>query len=150
MSALLIAALALTPAIVAPPPPGMAVRMAGIELAQLSFHSRMVIRVETARITAVPLRQASREKKGPKCLSMADIAGAAIVAPGSVDLVMRGGARLRARFASTCPALDYYSGFYIAPPGDARICAGRDVVRDRAGGECAINRFRRLVPADAP
>ena len=149
MSLLLIAALALAPAFVASSPPA-AVRMAGIELAQLSFHSRMVIRVETARITAVPLRQAFREKKGPKCLSMADIAGAAIVAPGSVDLAMRGGARIRARFAATCPALDYYSGFYIAPPGDARICAGRDVVRDRAGGECAINRFRRLVPAGAP
>ena len=62
------------------------------------------------------------------------------------DLVLRGGDRVRARFASSCPGLDYYSGFYIAPPADAKICAGRDVIRDRAGGECAISRFRNLVP----
>ena len=128
-------------------PPRPEPRDEGVEMAQLSFHSRVVVRVETQRVIAMPLRRAYREKKGPKCVDPSDILGAAVLAPGSVDLVMRGGDRVRARFAASCPALDYYSGFYIAPSGDAKICAGRDVVRDRAGGECPIARFRALSPA---
>jgi hypothetical protein len=114
-----------------------------LEFAQLTFHSRVVIRVETR---SRPAQTKWREKKGPHCVTMEDILGAAIIEPSSVDLVLRGGDRVRARFASSCPGLDYYSGFYIAPPADAKICAGRDVIRDRAGGECAISRFRKLVP----
>lgn len=116
---------------------------AGVETAQVIFHSRVVIRVQTR--TQVQTPAPWRERKGPRCVAMSDILGAAVLAPNSVDIVLRGGARVRARFAASCPGLDYYSGFYIAPPGDAKICAGRDVVRDRAGGECAIDKFRALV-----
>ncbi|UAK23566.1 hypothetical protein [Sphingomonas nostoxanthinifaciens] len=115
-----------------------------IEYAQVIFHSRVVIRVRTAP-PPTPAPDAWREKKGPHCVPMADIAGAAVLVPNSVDLVLRGGQRVRARFAASCPTLDYYSGFYIAPPPDALICSDRDVVRDRAGGECAIDRFRALT-----
>jgi hypothetical protein len=105
----------------------------------------MVVRIESWKARA-PVVQTLREKKGPRCLPMQDIQGAAILEKGSVDLVLRGGERMRARFAASCPALDYYSGFYILPPRDGQICSDRDVVRDRAGGECSIDRFRRLVP----
>ena len=141
----LIAALLLAGATPIPPRPGT--RDDGVEIAQVIFHSRVVVRVETRRVIAMPLRHAYREKQGPACIDLGDILGAAVLAPGSVDLVMRGGDRVRARFAASCPALDYYSGFYIAPTKDGRICAGRDVVRDRAGGECPIARFRTLLPA---
>ena len=114
----------------------------GIELAQLSFRSRMVIRVETA--PAPPLQTMFREKKGPRCMRMSDVLGAAVISPSGVDFVLRGGDRVRAQFGDSCPGLDYYSGFYVRPPADGRICADRDVVRDRAGGECAIERFRKL------
>ncbi len=141
----LIAALLLAGATAIPIRP--APRDDGVEVAQLTFRSRVIVRVETQRVVAVPLRRAYREKKGPRCIDLADILGAAVLVPGSVDLAMRGGDRVRARFAASCPALDYYSGFYIAPTGDAKICSGRDVVRDRAGGECPIDRFRALLPA---
>jgi len=115
-----------------------------VELAQLTFRSRIVVRVQTSQLATVPLA-ALREKKGPKCIGMGDILAAAVVARSSVDLVLRGGYRMRVRFAANCPGLDYYSGFYIAPTADGKLCADRDVVRDRAGGECEIDKFRQLV-----
>lgn len=116
----------------------------GIELAQVSFRSHIVVRVQTTQLAAVP-EAALREKKGPKCIAAGDILAAAVLARSSVDLVLRGGYRMRARFSASCPGLDYYSGFYAVPAADGTLCADRDVIRDRAGGECEIDKFRRLV-----
>ena len=113
-----------------------------LRFAQLSFHSRVVIRIEAAR---VPLVTRWVEKKGPRCIKMADIQGSAVIVANSVDVVVRGGDRIRMRFERSCPGLDYYAGFYVVPNKDGKICHGRDVVRDRAGGECAIDKFRKLV-----
>lgn len=113
--------------------------------AQLTIEQSLVVRVPR-RTPAKPLKWKS--KKGPKCVAMSSIAGAAVVADDAIDLVLRGGQRLRAQFSSRCPALDYYSGFYILPTEDGRICADRDVIRTRAGGQCEIERFRKLVPDD--
>lgn len=115
------------------------------EFAQMTIEQSLIVRV--------PSRQAVKPfkwklKKGPKCVAMSSIAGAAVVADDAIDLALRGGQRLRAHFSSHCPALDYYSGFYILPTDDGRICADRDVIRTRSGGQCEITRFRRLVPRD--
>lgn len=115
------------------------------QYAQLTIEQSLVVRVPR-RTPAKPLRWKS--KKGPKCVAMSAIAGAAVVADDAIDLALRGGQRLRAQFSSNCPALDYYSGFYILPTRDGRICAERDVIRTRAGGQCEIRRFRKLVPDD--
>ena len=88
-----------------------------------------------------------REKHGPRCIAAADIAGAAVTGPSSVDFGLRGGTRVRARLEDDCPALDYYGGFYVTPQPDGRICADRDAIRTRSGGECGIDRFKALVPA---
>ena len=87
-----------------------------------------------------------REKKGPKCVPANALAGALVSGPDSVDLLLRGGKRVRAKLESRCPALDYYSGFYIRPGDDGRICQDRDTIRARSGGKCGIDRFRSLVP----
>ncbi|KKC26384.1 hypothetical protein WP12_08605 [Sphingomonas sp. SRS2] len=113
--------------------------------AQLTIEQSLIVRVPR-RIPARPLKWKS--KKGPKCVAMSSIAGAAVVADDAIDLVMKGGQRLRAHFSSNCPALDYYSGFYILPTNDGRICADRDMIRTRAGGQCEIRRFRKLVADD--
>lgn len=113
------------------------------EMAQLTIRSRVVVRVQTEVVTVSPVTY--REKKGPRCLSTATILGAAVVAPGSVDFILRGGDRVRARFAASCPVLAYYSGFYVTPNADGQMCAGRDSVRDRAGGECEVAKLRALV-----
>lgn len=143
IAGLLLAAstLSATPAPALPDPARLQTQ---IQFAQLSFHSRVVIRIESARIAPVTRWV---EKKGPHCITMTDVQGSAVIVANSVDLALRGGDRMRMRFERSCPALDYYSGFYVVPNSDGKICAGRDVVRDRAGGECAIDKFRKLVPA---
>ncbi len=121
------------------------IRVAPIRVAQVTVEQSLIVRVPR-RVPAKPLRW--KEKKGPKCVAMSTIAGAAVVADDAIDLALKGGQRLRAQFSSRCPALDYYSGFYILPTEDGRICADRDVIRTRSGGQCEIERFRKLVLDD--
>ncbi|WP_076071335.1 hypothetical protein [Sphingomonas montana] len=103
------------------------------------------IRVPTRPAGAVPVGKSPwRERHGPKCVAMERVAVAAVVAEDSVDLLLRGGDRVRAHFEDDCPNLDYYRGFYIRPGPDGRICADRDSVQVRSGGECRIERFRAL------
>ena len=116
-----------------------------LAFAQVTIEQTLIVRVP--RRTAVkPLKWKS--KKGPKCVAMSSIAGAAVVADDAIDLALKGGQRIRAQFSSRCPALDYYSGFYILPTEDGKICADRDLIRTRAGGQCEIERFRKLVLDD--
>lgn len=116
------------------------------QFAQLSIRQSIIVRVPT-QPTRSPAPVEWKESKGPKCLSMSTIAGAAVTDHDSVDLIFRGGGRIRAQLEAECPALDYYSGFYIRPTEDQRICAGRDSIHSRSGGECEIRRFRTLTPA---
>jgi hypothetical protein len=129
---------------VASPIPEAMPEPAAVQLAQLSFRSHIVVRVQTSQLAMVP-ESSLREKKGPKCVAAGDILAAAVLARSSVDLVLRGGYRMRVRFSASCPGLDYYSGFYAVPAADGKLCADRDVIRDRAGGECEIDKFRQLV-----
>ena len=111
------------------------------QLAQMMFRSRVVIRVRTAPPQIIDYS----EKKGPRCVPITAVLGAAVMAENSVDFILRGGARVRARFSSSCPALAFYGGFYMVPSADGMICADRDTVRSRAGGECEIDKLRTLV-----
>lgn len=111
--------------------------------AQLTIRQQLMIRVPTRRQPAEPTRW--KEKNGPKCIPADALAGAHI-SPEGVDLLLRGGKRVRAKLGR-CPPLDYYSGFYVRPGSDGRICEDRDSIRVRSGGSCEIDAFRRLVPA---
>lgn len=140
----LLLALLSTPA---EPPPLPAESAVETEYAQLTIHEQIIIRVPMrAMRTAPPPPQAWHEKKAAKCQPTEGVAAAAVIQPGSVDFIYRGGARLRAELEEGCPSLDFDSGFYVTPTPDRRICAGRDPIRARAGGECQIKRFRTLVP----
>lgn len=116
-----------------------------IQFAQLTIRQSVVIRVPTRPMA--PRVAEWKESKGPKCLSMANIAGAVVTDEDSVDLIFRGGGRIRAQLEDECPALDYYNGFYVRPTEDRQICAGRDSIHSRSGGQCEIRRFRTLKPA---
>lgn len=96
-----------------------------------------------------PTRVEWKEGKGPKCVPARAIAAATLVGKSSVDLILRNRQRVRAKLESSCPALDYYYGFYIRPDPDGQICADRDSIRSRLGGQCEIERFRTLK-AKAP
>ena len=110
---------------------------------------RMVIRDEI--ILRIPIRPRLspaiewKESKGPKCLDSGRIAGAMLSGPSSIDFVLTDRRRFRAEMDNECPALDFYKGFYLQPD-DERICAKREYIRSRVGGDCRIERFRTLEP----
>lgn len=141
MQVLLIAA-----AVVAavPAPPGTPAPDGSFDVAQLTIRS-MTVRIQTVTAPMPPPSIELKEKKGPRCIFSAAIGGAAVMPGNAVDFILRGGGRVRAKFRSNCPPLDYYSGFYLSPTADGQICADRDAVRSRAGGECEIDKFRLLV-----
>lgn len=125
---------------------------AGVALAQASItiRQRVIVRVPVpAPASAPPPITRWRERKGPKCIALEDIGGAQITSPDSVDLILRGGVRVRAELEDECPALDFYGGFYLRPGPEGRICADRDEVHTRSGGQCVIERFKQLVPVRA-
>jgi hypothetical protein len=140
---LLVAATSLAPAPVRPAdaaaPP--------VEVTQMMIQQRIIIRVPAMNPPPPPPRPIKwKEVKGPKCVALNQLAGAAIGPNSVVDLYLRGGTRLRAQLDDDCPALDYYSGFYISPPADGQVCQRRDMLHTRAGQQCRIERFRMLVP----
>lgn len=117
------------------------------------IQQRMIIRVPRLPAGRTPMPAGAPlppitwvEKKTDKCIAADGLAGASITRADSVDLVMSGGKRLRARLDSNCPALDFYSGFYLKSSGDGQICAKRDTIRSRSGAACRIESFRALVP----
>lgn len=122
--------------------------LAGVEFAEtgIIIRQRTIVRVPLPPPKPVPAAR-WREKKGPRCIQMRDIAGAAIVGEDTVDIIFRGGFRIRVQLESACPALDFYGGFYIRPGADGRVCADRDAIHARSGGVCEIERFRLLTPA---
>lgn len=109
---------------------------------------QVIIRVPRAgqRIPAAARSMQWRESGGPRCIPARQIAGA-VPAADTVDLVLRDNRRLRARLGRGCPALDYYRGLYVAANRDGQVCAGRDAIRSRIGGQCDIVQFRTLQPA---
>jgi len=121
---------------------------------QVTVHQRIIIRVPRMPLyppgrqpiaNVRPMRWV--EKDGPKCVPVDTFAAATITETDSVDLVVRGGGRLRAKLGDDCPALDFYSGFYLKRTDDGMICAKRDSIRSRSGGTCPIAAFKHLVPA---
>lgn len=110
--------------------------------AQLTIRQNLIIRVPARQQPAPPM--AWKEKSGPKCIPVAALGGAQISRDG-IDLLLKGGDRVRAKL-NRCPPLDYYSGFYIRPGLDGRVCQDRDTIRVRSGGSCEIDVFKSLVP----
>jgi hypothetical protein len=151
--------LAATTALLLPPaPPGDGRKPAPVvvgpsRIAQVRIQQHVVIRVprpDTVRRVSAPAAPlppiAWVEKDSDKCVKIQSLAGATITRPDSVDLFLSGGKRVRARLGNECPALDFYTGFYVKPTKDGMVCAKRDVFRSRSGGECRIKAFRTLVP----
>lgn len=90
-----------------------------------------------------------RESRGPRCIPLTRILGATFPSQNSVDLIMRDRTRMRARLERRCAALDFYRSFYLALTPDGLVCADRDSIRSRSGGECQIDQFRTLMARPA-
>lgn len=134
--------------------------MAGADMAEPTRQSRRTLIVREQVVIRVPLRPVRalpvphrmtdwKENRGPRCIDRAAIGGAALSGSNSIDLILRDRTRLRAELESSCPALDYYDSFFMRPTADGRICADRDAIHSRVGGECGIERFRKLTPKRA-
>lgn len=126
-------------------PGGTPAQRASYSSAQIMIQQQVIVRVP--RLPAAQMRPIvwKEGKKGPKCIALAGLAGALITQPRSIDLVMLGGARVRAQIDKRCPSLDFYSGFYLKPTADGQVCADRDSLRTRGGRACEIDRFRTLI-----
>lgn len=130
----------------APPSP-----VDGVQMAQLTIHERLIIRVPRVNplargATPGPPPVRWDEKKAPSCIAVGSLTGAAIEREGEVDLIIGGMRRMRAKLDDDCPTLDFYRGFYLKPMPDGQLCAKRDAIRSRSGAYCAISKFRALVP----
>jgi hypothetical protein len=122
--------------------------------AQLTIERRVIIRVPMARKGRAPVRiapelkDAWREKKGPRCIALRSIRSASIVVANGVDLILADDHRYRARLERGCNATGFYSGFYVEPDGDGSLCSGRDELQARSGLSCGIDSFKRLIAQD--
>ncbi|MGR6329248.1 hypothetical protein ACU5AX_09295 [Sphingomonas sp. XXL09] len=122
--------------------------LGGLQLAQVTIHERIVIRVGPSApppraVTVTPNRW--KEKKGPKCIAIADLGGALVSGAGMLDLALTGNRRIRAKLGDDCRPMDFYARFYLKPAADGQVCAGRDVLSMRSGLTCEIKAFRKLV-----
>jgi hypothetical protein len=140
--------LVLTAAALMPAGPAALPQADGTDYAQVMIERRTVIRITPHHERARPrmIFQDWKEKSAPKCLSIATLGGILISRPDSIDLVLRGGQPVRARLEKGCPSIDFYSGFYLQPTRDGRLCEDRDTIHSRTGGACMIDKFHTLVP----
>ena len=136
-AALLLMALAAPEEAAAPQP---------VRYAQLTVRQQIIVRMpagpQASAALASPLEW--KEGRGVKCIAASSVAGATAPARDSVDLVLRDRSRVRAKLENSCPALDYYRGFYITPNREGMICADKQSIRSRMGGECEIDAFKTL------
>ena len=125
---------------------GLAGGQEAIPQAQTTFiQNEFVTRVPVRPMPSPPRFAWGEIDGGPRCIESKLVRGALITGSEHVDFVLGGERRVRANFESDCPALDFYEGFYVSSP-NRMICAGRDAIRSRMGGSCAIESFTQLVP----
>jgi len=116
--------------------------------AQIRVRQQIIIRVPRGRDggaapAAAPVRW--RDSAGPRCILAHQVAGA-LPAGRRVDLLLRDRRRVRARLTQRCVGLEHYSGLYLSVGRDGLVCADRDTMRSRMGGQCQISEFRWLQP----
>ena len=112
------------------------------------MRQQIIIRVPTGarRIApAAPSLLRWRERGGPRCISANQIVGATLLGARSVDLIRATTAAARPA-GKPLPGAGLLSRLLCHATADGRICADRDSVRSRAGGECQIDDFRSLTP----
>lgn len=95
-------------------------------------------RMAVKRGTPVDTRPSPPKAGRKRCIGVNAVAGAQLFGDRAIELTMRDGRRFRMFFARECQALSFYQGFYYRRSKAGQICAGRDVIGARSGGECPI------------
>lgn len=118
---------------------------------QVRIEQRVVIRISPARARAgsiddLPLSIPPRvvERGMSKCVGMRDIVAVQTGSDNRLILFMRSREMISARLEKACAARDFYSGFYVEPSKDGRLCIKRDALQSRNGTKCEVAKFYRL------
>lgn len=98
-------------------------------------------------VTTRPFPPASGRNR---CVSVNNLAGAQLFGDRGIELTTKTGDRYRLFLAQECPALSFYQGFYYRRQRAGQLCAGRDVVGARSGGECLIASIIKVRPVGKP
>lgn len=82
------------------------------------------------------------------CVQVDHIAAAQLFGDSAIELTMTNGKRWRMVLADQCPGLSFYQGFYYRRGKAGMLCAGRDSIGARSGGECPIASIVPLGKSD--
>lgn len=110
------------------------------------------VRMPVQRGNAVSARPFPPREGRRRCIPVAGMAGAQLFGDRGIEMNMSDGRRYRLFFANECPALSFYQGFYYKRRKAGQLCAGRDIIAARSGGECPIASIMpvREPPASKP
>ena len=86
-----------------------------------------------------------RERKMGKCVPIGSIAGVQSTRDNKLLLYLRDRRIVTANLEKACRARDFYSGFYVEPNEDGKLCVDRDKLQSRSGANCEVDRMRELV-----
>jgi hypothetical protein len=110
---------------------------------------RMPVRPGGPPTRVTPSTAASR-RAAHQCIPINTLAGAQLLGDRTIEVTLKGGVRWRMLLAEDCPALSFYQGFYYQPARAGQLCAGRDAVGARSGGECGIAAIVPVPPESKP
>ena len=126
---------------------------------QVRIERRVIIRIAPRRPAAgtAPASLAPRAERSSRirlieqpmrgCVSLENIASSRVGSSNRILLFLRDREIVSARMPATCRARDFYSGFYVEPNEDRRLCPERDMLRSRVGSSCSIETLSRMVRA---
>ncbi len=104
------------------------------------IYGQTIVRVPAAPANVSPARPRPPPPKAgrKRCINVEHVAGAIVYGDQAVEMTLSNGQRWRMYLAQGCPTLSFYQGFYYRRAQAGKLCAGRDVVIARSGGECNI------------
>ncbi|QWC55862.1 hypothetical protein F7D01_01050 [Erythrobacter sp. 3-20A1M] len=122
---------------------------------QVRIEQRITIRISPrtpemqSAVAEIQRRQRNtrwEERKTSGCIPMASLVGVRVNGADQLLLYTRDRSMFTARLEGSCSARDFYSGFYVEPNKDGKLCIRRDRLQSRNGASCQIAHLGRLVP----
>lgn len=92
--------------------------------------------------TSVPR---TRLRKIGKCVTASAVATVRAGGGDQLLLYMRDERVISATLESACSARAFYSGFYVSPSADGKICVDRETLQSRSGTNCKLRQLREVV-----
>lgn len=127
---------------------------------QVRTRERVMIRITPFSRTAPPptvvvpqveVQRRDAESDGERCIPLGDVVGVRLGQGSELLLHMRDRRVFGTQLERTCQVSSFYSGFYVERPSDGMLCAGREALHARSGGDCLMGTFHEMEngkPAD--